>query len=64
MIIMTCNWCGMTIDRISYRVVAVRTDCASPFPDRVPEDLHFDCLPKWVAYMQGGESPPILKKEG
>lgn len=63
-LILSCDWCGLSIDQIAYVVTVIKAADNSPMDSAVSRGhTHWDCLPKWVEYMRGGEDPPILKKK-
>jgi hypothetical protein len=62
MIIMTCDWCGLSINQVGYSIVPIDARNNQIQDSRAKGHLHFDCLPQWVEYMRGGTSPPCLEK--
>lgn len=62
MIVMSCNWCGMSIADLAYVVQPVRASTNEPIKNRSTDHVHWDCLPNWVEYMRGGADPLFLKK--
>jgi len=60
MIIISCNWCGMTIANVAYIVSVVKADTNTVMRDG--DHLHWECLSNWVAYLHGGPPPPCREK--